>query len=110
MNCIWILLLLCCGGNGNCGCNRCEERECPGERCRRRCERRCESVAQNICEDVCEDICDRSNTVRERIIPGVRTDFPSYDNNSGYERRSERRDLRNDARGTGRGDTCGCEA
>lgn len=106
MNCILILLLLCCGNNGNgcrnsrsgsreglgdrgagcssnaanntCGCDN----EEAGNRREGRGERRCESACQNTCEELREELCDRKPECqeRERISPPIRSEFQSYDN------------------------------
>lgn len=118
MNCIWILLLLCCCGKGNNSCgnvcgneehNHCDHkhdcdcmREC-GERDSNSCERRNEREDRDC---PCEDNCSRT----ERIIPPIRNDFGAYGRNDRYDDNDYSRRSGDYDRRDRRCETCGCEA
>lgn len=91
MNCIWILLLLFCGGNGNsfnngCGCNRhnhgcmnCNQcRHCNNcNHCESMCDRNTrESTCETLCETVCENVCEAANDRPAKQDCGCARSFP----------------------------------
>lgn len=133
MNCIWILLLLCCCGHGNnscvsagdncnnvggsCDCHNdcnevrerredCERNSCDKNSCERDSRERI-SCERNERECSCED---NYSARTERIVPPLRSDYSTYGRNdrrddNDYNRHSDDYDRRDR-----RCETCGCEA
>ena len=118
MNCIWILLLLCCCGRGNNSCmgvgGNCNHVGCSCD-CDNDCEdvrERCEECDRNSCErNERECSCEDNYSSRvERIVPPLRSDYAMYGHNDRRDdndcnRRSDDYDRRDR-----RCETCGCEA
>ncbi len=92
MNCIWILLLLFCGGN-NCGygsnwsscgnnCSRANRCGCNSNwSCGSGCESNCntcsrEATCETVCESVCEAARDRAQERAAEADCGCRRPFP----------------------------------
>lgn len=137
MNCIWVLLLLCCCGHGNnssgnvrgnenhnhcaqnhdCGGDSVREQvdECRDERRDERREERREEWDRNSGErrserEERECSCENNFVRTERVVPPIRNDFGAYGRNDRFEDNDYNRRSGDFDRRERRCETCGCEA